>query len=324
MRWHKAKAGEERSPGHDALARIPLVSLRHALAAAEYLNFRHAANFLGVSQSGVSARIKALEQELGIVLFERRHRGVRLTEAGRIFVAEIAVGIEQLDHAIKIAGVVSTGTVGRLSIGLHSSIASGFLADLRGRFRETYPNIEHVIVEGRSAQTISQVRDGKLDIAFVMGTTDLPDCHSRILWSEAFVIALPIQHPLTARDHILWSDLAPEIFLVRHGCAGPQLQDHIVRRLSEREKTPHIRRCDVGRDTLMHLVASGDGVTLTTESASRVPFPGVVFRPIADEAEQARFSAIWSPHNRSPALKNLLDLATEMSRFARPPEIRTS
>ena len=60
-----------------------MMTLVHTLAVAEYLNFRHAANALGVAQSSVSARVKALEEDLGIVLFERHARGVRLTEAGR-------------------------------------------------------------------------------------------------------------------------------------------------------------------------------------------------------------------------------------------------
>ena len=76
--------------------RRPLVSLVELIAVADHLNFRHAANNLGVTQSSVSTRIKALEETLGILLFERRHRGVRLTEAGRRFVTEVSSGIEQL------------------------------------------------------------------------------------------------------------------------------------------------------------------------------------------------------------------------------------
>ena len=67
-------------------SRIPLASLIQALAVAEHLNFRHGAAALGVSQSSVSTRIKQLEQDLGVLLFERRHRGVRLTEARRHWV----------------------------------------------------------------------------------------------------------------------------------------------------------------------------------------------------------------------------------------------
>ena len=296
--------------------RIPLVALIQTLSVAEYLNFRHAANALGVSQSSVSTRIKTLEEDLGVVLFERRHRGVRLTDAGRNFITEVAAGIGHLDLAIKTAGSVVNGAVGHLSIGLVSSIGSGFLADLRRRYRDEHPEIELDIFEGRSDETIRQVREAKLDIAFVVGAVDAPDCHSRQLWSEALMVALPQCHPLACAERLVWRDLAAETFLVRQSGAGPQVLDHIVRRLVEREKSPRIRRCGVGRDTLMHMVADGEGITLTSEAAAHVPFPGVHFRTIADEPDRARFSAVWSPHNRDPVLRHMLDLAIEMSKSA--------
>lgn len=295
---------------------VPLVALRYVLAVAEYLNFRHAANFLGVSQSSVSTRIKALEDSLGVPLFERRHRGVRLTNAGRTFVTEVAIGVEHLDQAIMTAGAISSGNAGHLHIGLHSPIAASFLADLRRRYREEYPNVELVITEGRFAETVRQVRKGAFDIAFVMGPANAPDCHSRLIWSEPFVIAVSVHHPLATTESFGWSNLASETFLVRQGGTGPQEQDHIIRRLVERDRSPNIRRRDVGRDTLMQMVADGEGLTLTTEVATHVPFPGIAFRMIADETEHARFHAVWSPHNRSAALKNLLDLATQMGRSA--------
>lgn len=297
--------------------RIPMVSLIQTLAVAEHLNFRHAANVLGVTQSSISARVKALEETLGVQLFERRHRGVRLTEAGRQFVAGVSAGMGHLDQVVRTVGALAAGTEGRLHIGLHTSIAAGFLAELRQRYRNAYPGIEQIIAEGRSSETIGLVRDGKLDVAFVVNTPPPPDCHSRELWREPIVAALPITHPLALSPSVLWRDLVRETFLVRTGASGPQVFDHVVRRVAERGASPQVHRRDVGRDTLMHLVATGDGITLTTEAASHVTFPGVVFRPIGDEPEAARFSAVWSPHNGSPALKNLLDLAIQMKSSAR-------
>jgi len=227
-------------------SRISLSSLMQMLAVAEYLNFRHAANALGVTQSSVSARIKALEETLGILLFERRHRGVRLTEAGRRFVAEVAVGIGQLDHVVQTAGAIANGIVGQIKIGLHGSIASGFLAELRRHYREDHPGIEQAVVEGTSAQTIAMVRDGRLDVAFVVNAADVPDCHNRHLWSEAFMLALPERHRLIPMKAITWEDLIRETFLVRHGGAGPQVFEHIVRRIVERGRSPYIHRRDVG------------------------------------------------------------------------------
>ncbi len=295
-------------------SRIPLAALIQTLAVAEHLNFRHAANALGVSQSVVSTRIKTLEQDLGVLLFERRPRGVRLTEAGRQFVEEIAAGIGHLDHAIKTVSAVVQGKTGRLCMGLHSSVAFGFLADLRRRYRRAWPGVDLIMVEGRSSQAIQQVLDGSLDVAFVLGRLESPECHTRELWQEPMVIALPATHPLAAGESIAWTDLSDETFLVRHGGAGPQFHEHVVRRMSERAIPPRVRRCDVERDTLMHMVAEGEGVALTLVSAGRVVFPGVRFMAVADEPEPARYSAIWSPHNHNPALHDLLDLACKMSR----------
>lgn len=293
-----------------------MASLLHVLAVAEHLNFHHAANVLGTTQSSVSSRIKALEEVLGILLFERRHRGVRLTEAGHHFVAGVSAGITQIDYAVRSAGARTDGIEGRLAIGLHSPIAAGFLADLRRHFRASYPLIEQSVVEGRSSETIAMVREGRLDAAFVVGAVNAPDCHSRLLWCEPFMVALPSDHPLANRIVVTWLDLVDEAFLVRHGGTGPQVFEHVVRRISEHKRSPRVYRCDVARDTLMAMVAAGDGIALTSEATMHVPFPGVVFRAMADEAEPARFSAVWSPHNSNPALLNLLDLAFEMSRSA--------
>jgi hypothetical protein len=78
---------------------IPMTAFRHAVVVDEGPNFHHTANLRGTTQSCVSTRIKALEEALGILLFEHCHRGVRFTEAGRRFLAEVSTGIGHLDHA---------------------------------------------------------------------------------------------------------------------------------------------------------------------------------------------------------------------------------
>ena len=299
-------------------SRIPLVSLIHALAVAEHLNFRHAASALRVSQSSVSTRIKQLEQDLGTLLFERRHRGVRLTEAGRHFLEQVATGIEHLDLAVRTAGAISRGEQGRLRVGLYASITAGFLAELLGQFREQHPSFDFQITEGRVQDTIRNVREGRLDIAFIVGAPPAGDCHSKPLWTEILLVALPERHPLAEAESVTWSELASENFLARSGGAGPQAHDHIVRRLTGNGSQPHIRRLDVERDTLMSMVAQGYGIALTSEAAAQVPIPGVVFRPILDEPEPITFSAVWFPHNRSQALLNLLALAQRKSEARLP------
>ena len=296
-------------------SRIPLASLIQTLAVAEYLNFRHAANALGVAQSSVSARVKALEEDLGILLFERHARGVRLTEAGRHFVERIGAGVDQLDHAVKTAGMAAAGECGRLRMGIHALIPGSFLADLIGQYRENHPGIEVEITEGTARDAVMQVRDDRLDVAFVAGSPELPDCHSRPIWTEPLVAVLPEGHRLAGQSAITWADLTGETFLVRHGGTGPQVHSHIVLRHAGRWPAPSILRFDVGRGTLLSMVGQGFGITIVGAATALLQPSGVAFVPFADEPEPVPFSAIWSPFNRSATLRNLLNLAGKISRY---------
>src|SRR3546814_16050333 len=97
-----------------------MVALVQTLAVAEYLSFHRAALALGTSQSSVSARIKALEEDLGIVLFDRNTRGVRLTEAGRRFVDQVGEAMGILARPIKLAGMQESGEAGEPRIGVQA------------------------------------------------------------------------------------------------------------------------------------------------------------------------------------------------------------
>jgi len=295
-------------------SRIPLCTLVQILAVAEHLNFSHAASALGTSQSSVSARVKALENELGIMLFERNTRGVRLTEPGRLFVDQVAAGIDQLDHAVKVAGMAATGEYGRLRIGAHGLIPGSFLDRLLIQYRAAYPAIAVEMAEGSARDAIMQVCSYRIDVAFLVGTFDLPNCHSRPIWTEPLVVALPSNHRLAGQSGITWLDLANETFLVRHGGTGPQVHDHIVLRFAGRWPPPTIHRFDVERGTLLSMVAQGFGITLLGAASRLFPIAGVMLLPITDEPEPVVFSAVWSAHNRSALLRNLLALAHEMGR----------
>ncbi|WP_454015176.1 LysR family transcriptional regulator [Aquamicrobium terrae] len=284
------------------------------LAVAEYLSFHRAARALGVSQPSVSARIKTLEEDLGVRLFERNTRGVRLTEAGRLFVERVSVGVDQLDYAVKTAGMAASGECGRLRIGIHALIPCGFLAELIAQYREAHPGIKVEITEGTARDAVMQLRADRLDVAFVAGSPELPDCHTRPIWTEPLVAVLPERHPLAGQPAVTWAELTGETFLVRHGGTGPQVHDHIVLRLAGRWSAPSILRFDVGRGTLLSMVGQGFGITIVAAATSLLPTTGIVFLPFADEPEPVPFSAVWSPFNRNATLRNLLTLAGKMGR----------
>jgi DNA-binding transcriptional LysR family regulator len=176
------------------------------------------------------------------------------------------------------------------------------------------------VTEGTASEVVMQLRSGRIDVAFVFGIPELPDCHSRQAWTEPLLAALPAKHRLAEQTGVTWADLATETFLVRHGGTGPQVHDHIVLRLAGHWPAPSILRLGIERSSLLSMVGQGFGITVVGTATSRLSGPDVVFRPIIDELEPAAFSAAWSPYNRSTALQNLLSLANEMGRSIQPTE----
>lgn len=294
--------------------RIPMAALIQTLAVAEHLSFYRAAQALGTSQSSVSTRIKTLEQDLGVVLFDRNTRGVRLTEAGRRFVAQVHDAMGILDRAVKTAGMQARGEDGELHVGVHMLTAGCFLDRLLERFHDEYPGIRLQISEGTARDAQFMVREGKLDLAFMAGAYELPDLNSRIIWRDRLMVALPAKHPLAVRANVEWWQLAEETFLVRHSGTGPQVHDLIVTRSAGRWLTPAIIRVDVGRSALLSMVAAGHGISLFAEESVAANTANVVFLPITDEPEAFPFSAVWSPANGNPALVTLLEIAAAMKR----------
>lgn len=292
--------------------RFPMIVLVQTLAVAEYLSFHRAALALGVSQSSVSTRIKALEEDLGITIFDRNTRGVRLTEAGRRFVDQVDEAMGILDRAIKIAGMQARGEVGELRIGVHALTPGCFLDRLFERFHTDHPGIRLQVVEGTARDAQFMIREGRLDVAFMASTHQTPDLNSRVIWRDRLVIALPVKHPLAAQSDVEWRHLADETFLVRHSGTGPQVHDLIVARAVGKWLTPTILRFDVERSTLLSMVAIGHGISLFVEEGAADSTANVAFLPIRDEPDAIPFSAVWSPSNRAPALLKMLALATNM------------
>ncbi|WP_257541789.1 MULTISPECIES: LysR family transcriptional regulator [unclassified Sphingobium] len=299
-----------------------MATLIQTLAVAEYLSFHRAAQALGTSQSSVSQRIKALEKDLGVVLFDRNTRGVRLTEPGRRFVDQVHDALGIIDHAIISAGMQARGEDGDICVGVHALTPGCTLDRLFERFRSEHSGIRLHIAEGTAREAQIMVREGRLDVAFMACTHEIPDLNSRVIWRDRLMVGLPAHHPLAARSDVEWRELAEETFLVRHGGTGPQVHDMIVVRSAGKWPTPLIQRIDVGRTALLSMIAAGHGISLFVEEGVAASTANVTFLPIRDEPEAVAFSAVWSPRNHDPALFNLLTLATNIGRQHPKPDSR--
>src|SRR3984893_527602 len=304
-------------------AAVNPISIGWALSVADHLSFRGAARELGVRQTAVSRRVGALEDALGVSLFERSHRGLKITNAGARFMQDAREAFRYLQLASTIAAEAGRGGTGRLSIGIQPSIGAGFLRELIQVYLARHPGVAIQMLEGAPpAEQIALVRGRQLDLAFVADTVEAADCDVAPLWNERLFVVLPHGHALGKRAVVDWSDLRSERFIVRQAKCDPTLCERVIRHLADRVRSPVIEKLDVGRETIMHLVGMGHGVSITSEATLATPYPNVIFRPISGGDETVQFSAVWLPGNDNPALRRFLSLAKarakQKRRDARP------
>lgn len=296
-----------------------MIELRHInyfVVASEQGSFRKAATLLSIQESAVSRRIRDLEDQLGASLFQRHSGGVCLTLAGQRFLRRARIALQQIEDGVNDVAAIGRSEEGIIKVGIFSSLASGFLFELLKEFDRKHPRVTVELIEDNPAVHVAAIRQLQLDVAFITGTSEWPDCETGTLWSERVFAVLPMEHRLATKQSLYWHDLAGESFIVSDAAPGPEIHDYLIQRLAGLGHHPNIRPQYVGRDVLLSMVAVGRGLTVVSEAATGAQFPGAAYRLIEDEI--LPFSAIWSPRNDNPACRRFLSLARSLARSERP------
>lgn len=314
MTVYETGAARMRGPPDAGWAAIDYRDLQSFVAVAEAHGFRRAAEHLGTEQSALSRRIRALEDQLGVSLFERHHGGVRLTVAGRRFLEDTRIVFSHLEAAIRTVRAAGYAGEGRLKVGVVASISSSFLNILLRAYRAGHPAVAIELIEGEPRVHIADVVGRVLDVAFLTGAPQPQGCDAEQLWHEPILAALSAEDPRARADILRLSDMSADQFIVSRSAPGPEIHDFIVQRLATLGFSPRIDHHRVGREGLMSMVGLGFGVTLVSGAEAGVSYPHIAFVPLAGEV--LPFSAIWSPENDNPALRRLLSAARVQARKA--------
>ena len=291
------------SPGGE----VELRTLEAFLAVADASGFRRAATHSGIRQSVLSRRVRELEEELGVSVFERNRAGVRLTHAGQRFRAEIQVVVDQLDSAVSTVRAAGYAGTGRLRIGVTASISSSFLRQLLAEWLPQHSEVALDIIETAPRENLASVLDRRLDVTFLSGSAFPPGCDHEQLWHEGVMAVVPSGHKLAGRPETTMQELAAERFILMESGGGKEIRDYVIRFASDLGTSPRVKIFDVGREALMSLVGLGLGVSLVSTAETGVLYPNVAFVPL--RSDTIPFSAVWSPENDNPALRRFLSEA---------------
>jgi DNA-binding transcriptional LysR family regulator len=278
---------------------MDLRHLRYFIGVAEEMHFGRAAMRLGISQPPLSQQIKWLEEELGVLLFERTSRRVQLTEAGRLFLPEARRTIAQAEHAAEIARRAHRGEVGNLAIGFAAS--APFVPRIAGalhRFQRTYPQVHLELVEQDRETQLVQLAERRLDIGIIRGfdppILDKSLCASLVL-EEPLLLAVRSDHRLANKPGpVTIVDLLDEPFVLYQPTLGGGFNEHLNELCRREGFEIRVVQEANGLATLVGLVLAGFGLTVISQSLSALHPADIVFRPI--EQDDA-ISRLWLVHH---------------------------
>lgn len=171
------------------------------LEVARHENLSRAAEALHVTQPALTARLHALEEELGAALFERSRRGMRLTEAGRALLPYAERAVEALEGGRALVRDLALGSTGELRIGTAPAVGAYVLPRLLAWFTEQSPNVRLVVRTGHSEEILDLVVRGEVDIGLIRELRH-PSVEIRPLYDDELLLVVPTAHPFAAEGRI--------------------------------------------------------------------------------------------------------------------------
>jgi DNA-binding transcriptional LysR family regulator len=282
---------------------MDLRQMEYLVTLADEQQFTRAASVCGVSQSGLSAAIRSLEDELGTTLFNRTTRRVEPTEAGLALLPHARTMLAQAGAARDAVLRATHELSGSLRVGAEQCLGFVDVSALLERVRRRYPLVDLDFTQAGSLDLVAGVRDGSIDIAFVAAGDHLARVRRTELGRRPVVLLAPPQHPLASLDAVDWADLRETDFVdFQPSWAVRSLNDEMCAAHGVTRRV----RCTVNDvHTLLDLVQRGLGVALVPQHVAAKPqAAGLAVRPLPAAAPPWVVSVVTG--ESSPASASLL------------------
>lgn len=237
-----------------------LRQLEYVVGVADHGSFHAAARACHVTQPGLSTQIQQVEALLGVQLFERDRRKVLITPAGEEIIRRAREVLAAVSHLVQAAHVHSRPFSGRLRLGVIPTVAPYLLPRVLPGVRDRYPELTFLLHEGRTADLLALLHQGKLDLLLLALEAELHGVETVALFRDPFVVAAPASHRLVSRRRVRESDLEGEQLLLLED--GHCLRDQALALCNQAGADEEADFRASSLPTLVQMVAGGSALTL--------------------------------------------------------------
>lgn len=275
---------------------VTLRQLEYVIALADELHFGRAAVRCNVSQPGLSTQVRALEERLGVELFERSKRHVSLTAAGRDVIDRARRILADVDDLGVVALAHSGDVVGPVDVAAIPTMAPYVFPSTVATLGRLWPDARLRLSEHQTDELVRRVVNGSLDVGLLAIPVETGSLVVEPIVEEAFELALPVGHPDADPGPIELGELAdlPMLLLEDGHC----LREHVRSACALAGSVDATEVTSAGLSTLTQMVAAGLGVTLLPKSAVPVEAragSGVITRRFTTSNAGRTLAMVWRP-----------------------------
>jgi LysR family transcriptional regulator, hydrogen peroxide-inducible genes activator len=244
---------------------MTLSELRFVVSVAQEKNFRRAAAKSFVSQPALSLAIKKIENELGVLIFERNRMGISLTTVGEKIVNQAQIVLEEVDKIKTISLVERNTQQVEVKIGLIYSIAPYLLPSIIPLVKNSSPEIILEAEEDITTNLVKKLDEGSIDAAIIALPFDVPGIETQPLYDEPFKVLIPTKHPWNNKQKINAKDLKNEKILLLDNthCFSMQVREACPG-ISDKAEV----QAGTSLETIRNMVASNLGISILPQSAT--------------------------------------------------------
>lgn len=284
---------------------MELRHLRYFVAVAEEENVSRAALKLHVSQPGLSRQIRDLEGEIGLQLFERGAKSLRLTAAGRTFLREARAVLQRAEEAVKKARATAGGVPGGIQVGYAPSLTIQILPQALREFQARFPRARVALHDLSTEEMVTQLRKQKLHVALMVqpGPRMMRGLNYKALAVYPIRAAVAPGHSLANAKSVTLLQLAQERLIAYSRKEYPEYHAMLKRLFAPTGRKPVIAEEHDGVTSIVAAVESGGGFALVPACVTAIVGPRLKLIALAGAAPEVRVGAVWL---KTPAMPELV------------------